>query len=98
MTHLELIYRKVRARLPSRPSMNRGERHGRHILTEKNVRWIRANCRPGAGSGQRGGTTHLGGERRRHTLPSIRACAEQFGVDKKQIRRVLDRENWKYVA
>jgi len=99
MTFLELIYQKVSDRLPYCPRRgNKGELHGRHVLTQKQVRWIRVNCRPGSGNGQRGGTTHLGGERRRHTEPSMNAIAEELGVCRKQIRRILDRENWGHVA
>ena len=99
MTSLELIYRKVREQLPCRPGgSNKGEFHGRHVLTERQVRWIRENCRPGAGNGQRGGYLHNGGERRRHTDPSISAIAEELGVSRKQVRRILDRENWGHVT
>jgi len=76
---------------------NKGERHGRHVLTERQVRWIRSNCRPGAGNGQRGGVQHNGGERQRHGHPSISAMTEEFSVSRRQIRRVLDRENWGHV-
>lgn len=72
----------------------KGELHGRHILTEKQVKWIRENCKPGAGTGQRGGVLHNGGVRERHTELSMSSVAEEVGVSPKQVKRVLTHENW----
>jgi hypothetical protein len=75
----------------------RGEAHGRAVLTEKEVRYIRKHCQPGAGVGLRGGTLHNGGERKGHDLPSMSAMAREFGVSVKQIRRVFYGENWRHI-
>lgn len=57
--------------------------HGRAKVDEGKMRYIRENCKPGSHYGP-----HLMGE-------SIAGKARQFGISRRQIRRILDGENWR---
>ena len=63
----------------------KGELHGRHILTEKNVKWIRENYVPG-NKGGRPETTQ--------SSLSLNGMAKRFGVCHRTILRVLQKETW----
>lgn len=66
--------------------MNRGELHGRHVLTEQAVAFILRNYR----RGNKGGRNH-------DSQYSLRGLGKRFGVSHRQILRVLKGENWKHV-
>lgn len=63
----------------------KGSLHGRAKLTEAQVRYIRDNCVPGTHCGP-----HAMGE-------SISGKARQFGISRRQVRRIMERENWGHV-
>jgi len=66
--------------------MNRGEDHGRAVLTEAAVRFIRKNYIPG----NKGGC----GSESRFSLSGL---GKRFGVSHRQIWRVVHMENWAHV-
>ena len=66
--------------------VSRGELHGRHVLTERVITFIRWNYR----RGNKGGRNH-------DSRFSLRGLGKRFGVSHRQIFRVLKGENWKHV-
>lgn len=67
----------------------KGSLHGRAVLTDAAVRWIRANYVPG-NKGGRPETTE--------SATSLHGMARRFGVSHRTILRVLNRETWGHIA
>lgn len=62
----------------------RGESHGRAVVTENQVAWIRREYQPNLKGGghveQRG---------------SIRWMGAMVGLSRRQVKRIIEKENWK---
>lgn len=67
----------------------KGSLHGRAVLTDADVRWIRAHYVPG----NRGGRPET-----TESATSLQGMAKRFGVAHSTIRRIVTRETWGHIA
>lgn len=64
---------------------NKGSAHGMAVIDETKAKYIRGWCVPGTHCGP-----HPMGE-------SISGISRRFNISRRQVRRILNRENWTHI-